>query len=80
MSNKNNARATGARKAELHIAYMFDCDECGAENFVRGVRVELSQNEMEFVKDFHNIVDEDCLLTQQPSEVTCKACGAHFYT
>lgn len=30
----------GNRKIELHPAYLFDCDECGEENFCRVVVVE----------------------------------------
>ena len=32
-------------KIEVHSAWMFDCNSCGRENFIRGVRRESVEND-----------------------------------
>jgi hypothetical protein len=54
-------------KAELHGAFVWDCDNCGAENFVRAVEGNLDEEHMNeicgepmsrFVAPEHDIDDE----------------------
>ena len=75
---------------ELHSAFVWDCDECGAENFNRTREVYLDQEELcgdEVSVESHLVatgVSEDGseaqFLTQKvvlaPNYVTCKSCNA----
>ena len=57
-------------KVELHIAFMWDCDVCGQENFERAVEVEQTDD----------LPDQgepgDWLIA--PTRVTCRACKTAF--
>jgi len=57
-------------KIEVHTAWMFDCNDCGRENFIRGVRRE-------------SIAGEDGqvnLFVLYPREVACKFCEKKYET
>ena len=57
-------------KIEVHSAWMFDCNECGRENFIRGVR-------RESVEGDEGRVD---LYVLYPREVMCKHCECKYET
>lgn len=57
-------------KIEVHSAWMFDCNECGRENFIRGVR-------RESVRGDEGRVD---LYVLYPCEVMCKHCERKYET
>jgi hypothetical protein len=62
--------------AELHPAFRFDCDECGHENFVRGITLEdehLSQSQRETLESAEFWV-------LYPEMVQCDHCETVFVT
>lgn len=70
-------------KIELHVAFQWDCDSCGAENFCRGVIHEMSPEDQQEIAagtrtepGFWQTGD----LIACPEEVTCKDCGCTFET
>lgn len=69
---------------ELHPAYMWDCDECGRENFARAVYPELSEDEVrELAYDMGVIesADDDLppgMILMAPNKVQCIFCNAKF--
>jgi len=70
------------QEVELHAAWMFDCDNCGKENFVRAIVPEtLDDDERAEVLDMMGIEDTDEYFpTLVPMEVVCKYCGTPFET
>lgn len=64
---------------ELRTAFAFDCDNCGKENFVRGVVHEFSKEEMDDLKDRFNI-DRSILgdWISCPEIVECQYCNTKF--
>ena len=56
-------------RIEVHSAWMFDCNGCGRENFIRGVRRESIQTE-----------DRVDLYVLYPREVACKFCEKQYET
>lgn len=66
---------------ELHLAYMWDCNSCGCENFVRAMVPSLSDEEIEELRDEHGVQPwETGKFTTAPSSVKCSHCGAEFET
>lgn len=68
-------------KVELHNAYVWDCDACGAENFVRAVTVEMTPEDVEAMKERYGGDDEEWQTgnwMSRPDDVTCSKCGAKF--
>ena len=57
-------------KIEVHSAWMFDCNDCGRENFIRGVRREA-------MEDSEGMVN---LYVLYPREVSCKHCDHQYET
>ncbi len=57
-------------RIEVHSAWMFDCNGCGRENFIRGVRREA-------LEDAEGMVN---LYVLYPREVTCKFCEQKYET
>ena len=55
---------------ELHTAHMFDCENCGAENFCRAIQVETTEE----VKEEYG----DLEFYTSPNSVICKSCGKHY--
>lgn len=78
------ARAVAARRAdasrrqaELHPAYWFLCDECGAESFVKGAVSELTEEELDELRTDHDIPPGSVgTFHQIPEAVACDHCGA----
>lgn len=68
-------------KAQMHPAYMWDCEECGGENFERAMRPCLSEEEIAELRDEHGVQpwEEGELLTY-PDSVTCRHCQSTFET
>lgn len=67
------------RKAELHNAYVWDCDECGKENFLRAVIVEFSPEDEAEMKALHGVDEfQTGRWETSPDDVTCKHCGTVF--
>ena len=79
-------------EAELHPAFMWDCDKCGEENFVRAVSHLLDPNDptdRETIDEVYGpgaaddlVADCSRKIVRQmcPSEVECDGCGAEFDT
>ena len=68
------------KTVELHGAFMWDCDECGCENFVRAVKPLLDADEgitIETLGRYGTTIDE-CFMA--PDSVECIHCGAEFDT
>lgn len=68
---------------ELHPAHVWDCDECGRENFCRGVVVELSEEDKEAMIVQEGGVPEDWATGNwltAPELVRCVHCGIEFRT
>jgi uncharacterized Zn finger protein len=63
------------RTAELRVAYLFDCDECGTENVVRAVPSESDE-----VANLAGGEDEEGEWVTMPTRVRCRQCGAMFRT
>ncbi len=64
---------------ELHSAFQWDCDDCGRENFCRGIKKELSpEEETELREEFD--IPESMLgsLTLVPTKVKCLFCKSEF--
>lgn len=72
---------TERHPVELHNAFVWDCDDCGRENFVRAVIAELTKEDVD-----HMIAEyggdreewETGRWTTRPDEVSCEHCGAEF--
>lgn len=66
---------------ELHPAHVWDCENCGLENFCRSVRPSLTEEEVEELRDEHGIQPFDTgeFLTA-PNVVICRYCGHKFET
>lgn len=66
-------------KAELHTAYMWDCDECGQENFCRSVECAFEEEDREWLAEKGIDMDEEqgnwCT---RPTTVKCSKCGTEF--
>ena len=66
-------------QAYLHPAYVWDCDACGQENFVRAVRVEMTEEDEVAMKEEYGVepFEEGCFLGT-PDEVRCVGCGTEY--
>lgn len=71
---------------EVHQAWMWDCPDCGTENFERSVTADLTREEaIELAKDIGELdefseVPENysCDFVTAPIEVHCRQC-AHIF-
>lgn len=72
---------------EVHPAYMFDCNECGAENFIRAISAAMTSEEAEEMLKGIGMLDEHEDVPDQmfvmglktcPRAVQCKDCGARY--
>lgn len=65
----------------LNPAYMWDCDECGTENFCRGIIAEMSEEDLAELREEHGIEEHETgdWMTM-PETVVCKVCSAEFET
>jgi transcription elongation factor Elf1 len=74
-----------ARTVELHVAYVFTCEDCGRDSFVRSTVLEPGSVNIDDFPDNEEIRDwieavgtgNFCTI---PTEVTCSHCGTKFDT
>jgi hypothetical protein len=72
------------KKVELHSAYVWDCDECGTENFVRAVTIDLNPDDEEDAKAIEALYPEGVpegagvKAMTCPNRVVCKHCKTEF--
>jgi len=62
---------------ELHDAFFFICPECGETGWVKGVHVDLSQEDMEDLEEDTGPLGAGVLM-RAPDSVTCKKCNKTF--
>jgi len=77
------------RIVELSPAYVWDCEECGRENFQRSVSSALDPKipaDAEIIRQIHRIGPSDpisphCLaiVRTRPNRVTCRHCNTEFH-
>ena len=68
-----------ADRIELHPAFVWDCEDCGTENFVRAVS-DFAEDVQEKLREEYGVEDyETGSWCMAPSSVTCKYCGSVFY-
>jgi predicted nucleic acid-binding Zn ribbon protein len=68
-----------AKPIELHPAFVFDCDECGRENFVREIVEEHDEETDSELRSEHSIEPyEEGHWVLTPTTVTCQHCNADF--
>lgn len=66
---------------ELCPAYVFDCDDCGSENFVRGLIPSLTEEVIKELQEEFDVPPEDMGVWMcMPTQVKCSKCGAEFST
>ena len=67
--------------AEMHHAYVWDCDNCGRENFVRAIAFEGSPDDLEEMREEHGVETWDAgEFETYPDGVKCKHCGTEYAT
>lgn len=65
----------------LRPAYAWDCEDCGRENFARGIVPEFSADDLQAMRDEQGVQPwEDGEFVMMPDEVKCGFCGAIFAT
>lgn len=68
-----------ARTSVLRPAYAWDCDECGHENFARGIVPDFSDEDFAEMLNEHGIQPwEAGAFVQMPETVKCAFCGTEF--
>lgn len=66
---------------ELHPAYVWDCNECGTENFERAIVPDMSPDDLEALRHDHGLQPWDLGNFQMmPDTVDCSECGASYRT
>lgn len=69
------------RTVELHDAWVWDCDECGLENFEHSRRFEGSEEDLQELREEHGIgAWEAGKFHSLPSAVQCRHCKTTFET
>ena len=64
---------------ELHIAFTWTCDDCGMDNYVRSINVEMDEHQAFHERDRMGISQEGGgTFCTMPRGVTCHSCGARF--
>lgn len=67
------------KTVELNPAYVWDCDECGLENFERARRFEASEEDIAEMRDEHGVEDwDEGEFLVAPTAVMCRHCGETF--
>lgn len=67
------------KEVELHAAYVWDCDDCGRENFTRGCTPNLSDEEVQEIREELNLDDGHFgNFVLMPDTVECKFCKTKF--
>ncbi len=65
----------------LNPAYVWDCEQCGQENFARGIVWEGSPEDVAEMRDAHGVQPcEEGEFFSAPDEVTCAHCCQKFET
>lgn len=64
---------------ELHQAFMWDCPECGRENFARAVTFPMTPEERAELEEEAGVNAGGCWLAA-PTEVNCAHCHHQFNT
>lgn len=68
-------------RAELHPAYVWDCNQCGTENFERAITFEGSPQDLQYLKEEHGVQPwETGEFRTVPLTVTCSQCGTIYKT
>lgn len=84
MSKRDRSLPRPSRKARLHGAYTWDCEDCGVENITRLIAVDTSawtSDEVAECKASLGIEPHhefETVAGYLPEVVTCKGCGARF--
>ena len=66
-------------RADLHPAWVWDCPDCGEENFARSMVYDMDSDEVQEMKEQHAIEEDEHGFYQScPEEVECYSCGAVF--
>ncbi|MCE9548102.1 MAG: hypothetical protein K8T25_21725 [Planctomycetia bacterium] len=66
---------------EMRPAFSWDCPQCGVENFSRAVVCEMSQEEMQELRDDHGVQPwETGHFLVKPVIVTCRSCRTECKT
>lgn len=66
---------------ELHPAFVWDCDECGRQNFERAIIPPFqSKADEEYVRQILDITPEEGFPVMAPFNVSCRKCEARFET
>lgn len=69
------------REVELRPAYAWDCEECGRQNFANGICPDLSEEDVQELRDDHGIQPWEVGTWQMmPTVVKCEHCGSEFKT
>jgi uncharacterized Zn finger protein len=70
-----------ASHVELHPAFVYDCDECGRENFVRSIVGEFDEETLDEMREDHGITEYEAGdWHSAPRTVKCQFCGSVFAT
>jgi len=68
------------KKVELRGAFVWDCDDCGRENFCTGPPV-IQEEIDEIIEEYAEVEDlHGFHFAEMPETVTCKYCGEIFET
>ena len=67
------------KKIQLNIAWMWDCDNCGEENFERGFIPEGDPERLAELAE-QMVSDPEAMLVAFPFEVQCWHCGEEYET
>jgi hypothetical protein len=68
-------------QVELHPAFVWDCDECGSQNFERAVIPPFQDEEEErMAREICDIAPDEGFPVMAPGHVTCRVCGHEFET
>jgi len=66
---------------ELHPAFVWDCDECGRQNFERAIIPPFqSKADEERAREMLDITSEEGFPVIAPFNVSCRRCGTQFET
>lgn len=65
---------------ELRTCYVFDCEECGRENLVRPIAVEMTDEIVAELVELDEYDHEPGHWVRMPETVACGHCGARFST
>ena len=68
-------------QVELHPAFVWDCDECGRQNFERAIIPPFqSAEEEQHAREILNITPEEGFPVMAPCQVSCRLCGQVYDT